>query len=497
MIPLQRDKQYPGNRKRKNMTLPEEFTAYTRELFGDELWHRFTEGMAQPSPVSIRLNPFKYDADRMPLPAEVAGEVEWCPEGRYLAERPQFTLDPLLHAGAYYVQEAASMYVASVLRRHADLSSPLMVLDLCAAPGGKSTAVRSVLPEGSLLISNEPMRPRANILMENMQKYGHPDVVVTNNYAIDFQRSGLQFDVIIADVPCSGEGMFRKDEGAIREWSVQNVRKCAQLQREIIADIMPCLRPGGLLVYSTCTFNAHEDEENVEWIANNFGMQPLDISSNSSALSPLGESEGAVRFIPGATPTEGLFMAALRKPGDAEGILAAAKDRKNKKAKKGKQGKTQAVKGAKDVSQWLSDDASFDITMLGGRIVAVKKAWRDIFDTAADKLRVMHAGVELGEQKGKDIVPSESLALSTSLNRSAFPMAELNLDTALAYLRREPITLSADMPRGYVAVTYKELPLGFVKNLGNRSNNLFPQEWRIRKSPTPSPLPRREGSNYS
>lgn len=447
------------------MTLPEEFSTYTGKLFGEKLWTTFLRGMQEQPPVSVRLNPFKYDAATMPLPSDEDGMVEWCPEGRYLQARPQFTLDPLLHAGAYYVQEAASMYVTDVVRRFADLSAPLRVLDLCAAPGGKSTAVRGVLPEGSLLMSNEPMRLRANILMENIQKFGHPDVIVTNNYAIDYQRSGLKFDVVIADVPCSGEGMFRKDEGAVREWSTANVMKCAALQREIITDIMPCLRDGGLLIYSTCTFNAHEDEENVDFIVDTWDMERLDMR----------------HFIPGETRTEGLFMAALRKPGSGNPVMSASTGKKkDKKAKKGKQGKAPAVQGAKTVSAWLSAGENFDVAMLGGRVVGVGKTWRDVFDTSLDKLRVIHAGVELGEQKGKDIVPSESLALSLSLAPDAFPVADVDMETALSYLRREPISLSGSMPHGYVLVSYKGLPLGFVKNLGNRTNNLFPQEWRIR-----------------
>ena len=472
------------------MTLPEEFVKYASSLFGNSLWQRFVDGMTEVPPVSVRLNPYKFDADRMCLPAETDCEVAWCRDGRYLKSRPSFTSDPLLHAGAYYVQEAASMYITDVLFRHADLSRPLLVLDLCAAPGGKSTAVRGILPEGSLLVSNEPMRPRANILMENIQKYGHPDVIVTNNYAIDFQRSGMKFDIIIADVPCSGEGMFRKDEGAIAEWSVQNVKKCTALQREIISDIMPCLRDGGLLVYSTCTFNAHEDEENVRWIADNYDMTPLCIRDSErfpqvlSSFDEHGESKeslGAVRFIPGATRSEGLFMAALRKPGNEDNILSRNLGKKDKKQKKGKQGKSQSIQNVKQLSHWLKDGSNFDISMLGGRVVAVGKAWRSIFDTACSKLRVMHAGVEIGEQKGKDLIPSECLALSTELNREAFHEVELDLDTALSYLRREPVMLDAESPRGLVLVSYKGLPLGFVKNLGNRTNNLFPQEWRIRK----------------
>ena len=325
-------------------TLPEEFSTYTREIMGEQRWTRFAEAMDEEPPVSVRLNPMKFRSDSMALPAEEDEPVEWCREGRYLKERPMFTLDPLLHAGAYYVQEAASMYITQVIRDHAPADRPLMVLDLCAAPGGKSTAMRSVLPEGSLLMTNEPMRPRANILMENIQKFGHPDVIVTNNYAIDYQRSRLQFDVILADVPCSGEGMFRKDEGAIREWSVANVKKCAALQREIITDIMPCLRDGGLLVYSTCTYNRQEDEENVDFICSEWQMEKL--------------SER--HFIPGETRSEGLYMAALRQTGsDASqqttiSMLDSSATKKDKKQKRrGKASAEQAVKGAKEMSGWM------------------------------------------------------------------------------------------------------------------------------------------------
>ncbi|MEE1548025.1 MAG: hypothetical protein U0K26_12445 [Prevotella pectinovora] len=452
-------------------TLPEEFSTYTREIMGEQRWMRFAEAMDEEPPVSVRLNPMKFRSDSMALPAEEDEPVEWCREGRYLKERPMFTLDPLLHAGAYYVQEAASMYITQVIRDHAPADRPLMVLDLCAAPGGKSTAMRSVLPEGSLLMTNEPMRPRANILMENIQKFGHPDVIVTNNYAIDYQRSRLQFDVILADVPCSGEGMFRKDEGAIREWSVANVKKCAALQREIITDIMPCLRDGGLLVYSTCTYNRQEDEENVDFICSEWQMEKL--------------SER--HFIPGETRSEGLYMAALRQTGsDASqqttiSMLDSSTTKKDKKQKRRRKASAeQAVKGAKEMSGWIKGNEDFSITTLGQRFVAVRKQWRNVYDTALEKLRVMHAGIELGEPKGKDIIPSECLALSTAFNPEAFATAELDRDTAIAYLRREPIQLPPDTPRGFVAVGYQGLNLGFVKNLGNRTNNLFPQEWRIR-----------------
>lgn len=256
------------------MNLPEDFTAYTREWMGEDLFADFMKGMEATAPTSIRLNPFKCPSCTHITDEDDTEVVPWCPNtGRYLSERRNFTFDPLLHAGLYYVQEASSMFIDLAIRKY--VKQPVRMLDLCAAPGGKSTAIRAALPEGSLLFSNEPMRTRSQILAENIQKFGHPDVIVTNNYPRDYKKSKLQFDVILTDVPCSGEGMFRKDEGAIKEWSTSNVNNCWQLQREIVSDIWNCLKPGGILIYSTCTFNGHEDEENVLWIEENLGAERL------------------------------------------------------------------------------------------------------------------------------------------------------------------------------------------------------------------------------
>ena len=296
------------------MNLPIDFEQYTRQLLGDSLYSRLKAGLdAETTPTSIRLNPFKAQGkDATSALYDVV--VPWCKEtGRYLQSRPNFTFDPLLHAGAYYVQEAGSMFVDNVVRNL--IHQPITMLDLCAAPGGKSTALRAALPEGSLLFSNEPMRTRAQILSENLQKFGHEDVVVTNNYPRDYRKSCLMFDAILADVPCSGEGMFRKDDGAREEWSLQNVENCWQLQREIVSDIWHCLRPGGLLIYSTCTFNAHEDEENVEWIASELGADFVEIPIEPEwKITPAVVGKAPVyRFMPGISRSEGLFLAVLRK----------------------------------------------------------------------------------------------------------------------------------------------------------------------------------------
>ena len=304
------------------VNLPADFVAETRRIMGDERFNRYLGAFDEEAPTSIRVNAARgafADGERVP----------WSEEGYYLADRPQFTFDPLLHAGCYYVQEASSMFVTHILRsalsnHNCQLSTIncQLALDLCAAPGGKSTALRSVLPDDCVLVSNEPMGNRAQILLENITKWGAPNSIVTNNYPRDFKKAKLKFDLILCDVPCSGEGMFRKDPATISEWSVQNVEKCWQLQREIVADAWECLNPGGLFIYSTCTFNTKENEENIRWILENFDAEVLDIpidpSWNITGSLLEGFDAPVYRFIPGITRGEGLFACAMRKAGDSK-----------------------------------------------------------------------------------------------------------------------------------------------------------------------------------
>lgn len=457
---------------------------------GDELYSRLEEGLdSQESPVSIRLNPFK--AQSLDVTEGLYDcTVPWCSlTGRYLRERPNFTFDPLMHAGLYYVQEAASMIVDHIVRTF--IKEPVRMLDLCAAPGGKSTALRAALPEGSVLFSNEPMRTRAQILSENLQKFGHEDVIVTNNYPRDYRKAGIMFDAILADVPCSGEGMFRKDDGARAEWSQQNVDNCWQLQREIVSDIWKCLQPGGLLIYSTCTFNAHEDEENVEWIASELGADIIKLPIKESwNITPAVVGNAPVcRFLPGISRSEGLFVAVLRKHGESEttALKASAanskpkKDRKNQRKQTAQGGKQQSA----DTMQALRTPDNFTARRNGDEIVAIPKRWADTYDAAASTLKIMHAGVTLGTEKGRDIIPDQSLALSRQLNIDAYPQVELSYAEAINFLRKEAVTLPEGTPRGFVVVTYLGYPLGMEKNIGNRANNLYPTEWRIKSTHVP------------
>ena len=426
--------------------LPLAFTDYTRSLFGDNLYHTFLKGLGETAPVSIRLNPFKLAEGTHKVNPELNPHpIPWCKEGYWLDTRPNFTFDPLLHAGAYYVQEASSMFLSHVLQHL--VKQPVMALDLCAAPGGKTTCARASLPIGSFLFSNEPIGKRAQILAENVQKFGHEGVAVTNNYPRDYKKTKLGFDVIIADVPCSGEGMFRKDPQSIEEWSPQNVENCWQLQRSIIADIWDNLKPGGILIYSTCTFNAHEDEENIAWILNEYDAELLSVPTEeawnitgSLIDNPLkdGRDFPVYRFIPGKTRGEGIFMAIIRKHGENEALIN---------------------KTTIDIDKAIAE--------------------------ARKRLRILSHGVKEGMQKGKNVIPDHTLALSFSTDKSAYPNVEVDYQTAIAYLRHEAIVLSSDAPRGIVLLSYKGYPIGFAKNLGNRANNLYPQEWRIKSTHIP------------
>lgn len=464
------------------MILPQAFIERTRQLLGEDIYPQFEEALATETPVSIRPNRTKCQ-----LPVE--GEpIPWATSGMYLKNRPTFTFDPLFHAGCYYVQEASSMFVERVLQEY--VHEPVVMLDLCAAPGGKSTLCRSTLPEGSLLVANEVMRNRSQILAENLIKWGHPEVVVTNNDPADFTELTHLFDVILTDVPCSGEGMFRKDQVAVEEWSLENVDICWQRQRRILTDIWPSLKPGGFLIYSTCTFNREEDEDNVAWIAKELGAEilPVPIEDSWGITGNLVGGEFPVyRFLPHKTKGEGFFLAVLRKQeGECEETLSRfskSPSRMDKK-KKGKDNK-QPLVVPKEAKEWLASVSDYSLAMKDTQVVAFPKAYQDEYALLQQTLKVIHAGITLGEVKGKDLIPHHSLAMSTALASEAFPKAEVSYEQAIAYLRKEGLILDADVPRGYVLLTYQGIPLGFVKNIGNRANNLYPQEWRIRSGYLP------------
>ena len=414
------------------MELPAGFKEYLLRTMREEVVEELTEGLQGTPSVSIRLNPARTgnmsNGNGTEILIEGAdGQVPWCKEGIYLKERPVFTADPLLHAGCYYVQEASSMFLSHVIR-HLCLR-PRMALDLCAAPGGKSTLLRSLLPDESLLVCNEPIRTRCQVLAENMSKWGHHNVIVTQAYPKEIGHFIGAFDCILADVPCSGEGMMRKEAEAVAQWSPALVEECAARQREIVTDIWPALKLGGTLIYSTCTFNSCEDEENVEWIARELGAEVISIPVDQGwgilgDLRPDG-SLPCCHFLPGRVRGEGFFCAVLKKDGAQrnDGFIGS----KNTPT-------TDSLKHK--LCTWPTDR----------------------LDQPSD-IQGKHVRVQ-----------------------AEIPMSELTLGDAFRYLRGESLTLPSSLPRGFVKVCYGGNRLGLVKNLGSRANNLYPKEWRIHSS---------------
>lgn len=457
------------------MTLPPDFITRTRALLGDD-YAAFAEALARETPVSIRLNPRK--GLSTPVGEEIAA-VPWCDTGFYLPQRPAFTFDPLLHAGAYYVQEASSMFLAQAIGQY--VSGAVRCLDLCAAPGGKSTLLAALLPPGSLLVSNEVVRSRCHILAENLAKWGMPDGIVTNNSPAEIGQLHHLFDVMVTDVPCSGEGMFRKDAESIGEWSPENVRLCAARQRQILTEVWEALRPGGILVYSTCTYNTEEDEENIRFIQEELGAEPLPIRVDLAwGITGARRHDAPVyRFFPHKTRGEGFFLALLRKQDDTPyAPLSPAKNKRDK-------GKRPTPPLPPEAGHWLQGGEHYSYVWEGNRLRALSPALAACYALLNEKLRIVTAGIELGEAKGKDFIPAPALALSTALQPDAFPRLDLSWEAAIGYLQRAACPLVPDGGRGYYLMCYEGLPLGFSKQLGNRGNNLFPAEWRIRSGYPP------------
>ena len=456
------------------MTLSADFIAQMRAILPDEADALLAAITSTEPSVAIRVNSLKAPADAAPA----LRRVPWCDAGRYLAEREPFTFDVDFQSGRYYVQDASSMFIHHVLRHL--VKEPVRYLDLCAAPGGKTTTAISALPQGSMVVANEIVNARARVLCENLQKWGAPRCVVTCNAPHHFGRLSHFFDVVAADVPCSGEGMMRKDEQARRQWSPALVKQCADLQRSIIADVWDALRPGGLLIYSTCTYNTLENEQMLAWMVHEYGAEPVAVPVPEQwHIHPAIEGNlPCYRFMPHRTEGEGLFMAVLRKP---------EAPRKEVRLKKAKATKAKPLPVPKDVRFRLKDADHFDFSVVNDEVVAVPADMAPIMPAFAD-LNVMHMGVNVGAIKGKNCVPSHALALSSALNPAAFPTCEVDYLAAMAFLRGEALSLP-QAPRGYVLLTYHSQPIGFVNNLGNRANNLYPKAWRVLSTHLPTVPP--------
>lgn len=475
-----------------NTPIPKDFLETSVSIFGRESEEFLASLDSEPS-LGIHINAEKMQKTGVVIP-DNAERVEWTSNGFYLKSRPRFTFDPFLHAGAYYVEEPSSMFMEKALNYIQKDIRIDRALDLCAAPGGKSIMIRNSM-KGGLLVSNEPLSKRAAVLTENLAKWGNPDIIVTSDFPEAFDGLTGFFDLIATDVPCSGEGMFRKDETARSEWSKANVENCVQRQRDILRTIWPTLRKGGYIIYSTCTFNRREDEENVLFIANELGAEIINLETDADwhiCGDTTGRNLPVYHFFPHKTRGEGFFLALLKKTSDTP----PAENRKSKKKKP-------ETVSADGFAEWINCKENFDFHKSKDGITALRKAFADDYAAISEKLNVICAGVRVCTEKPAkfsnsarkpkpQFVPAPGLALSSCLNRKAFPDISLNYSDAIKFLRGESIPPTVYAPRGWVTVSYRKLPLGFANNVGSRLNNSYPPAWRIRSTYVPDSAPQLE-----
>jgi 16S rRNA C967 or C1407 C5-methylase (RsmB/RsmF family)/NOL1/NOP2/fmu family ribosome biogenesis protein len=422
------------------------------------------KSLEEPSPVSIRINPSKWN--KKPLSST---PVPWSTNGYYLESRPSYTLDPLFHSGCYYPQEASSMFLEQLIKQTGGSLQNSRILDLCAAPGGKSTLLSDIIGEGGLLVANEAIRQRAVVLAETLTKWGRGNVLVTQNDPSAFGRLPGYFDIILVDAPCSGEGMFRGNI-AVNEWSAGNTAHCAERQKRILMDVWPSLKENGILIYSTCTFNPGENEENIKWLIekNQAECLRIDLSDFSGIKEIVFDGIFGYGFYPNSIRGEGFFISAIRKKGFQENLRLKS------------QRKAELNPGKSDLDSVIryTDFSNERIFRWGDEIFAVPCSM-DEYLHLFSSLKIVKAGTKLFAVKNGKYLPSHELALSVMLKTDAFPRYEINLAEALSFMRRDTFTIQ-NAVKGWVIITHRGINLGFVNNLGTRVNNYFPVEWRIR-----------------
>jgi 16S rRNA C967 or C1407 C5-methylase (RsmB/RsmF family)/NOL1/NOP2/fmu family ribosome biogenesis protein len=425
------------------------------------------QALGTGSPVSVRVNRSKWHCS--PAGAE---QVAWCSNGFYLEKRPKYTLDPLLHAGCYYPQEASGMFLEQVFKQAVPDHDDIKVLDLCGAPGGKATHLSILIGEKGMLVANEVIRTRANVLAENITKWGLSNAIVTQNDPSDLGSLHGFFDLILVDAPCSGEGMFR-DEVAVNEWSVENGALCSERQRRILMDVWPALRENGILVYSTCTFNPGENEENIKWLIAKHEAESM--SLDISKFKGITEIDHAgiygYGFYPGKIKGEGLFISVLRKTGKQAVISERSKKSSDNKL----------TRNEKSVALDWTFFKEGNLTKARDEVIFFPGN-QENYSMLSKRLRMISPGTRIFTEKQNKYLPSHELAMSVFLKKNIFPSIELDLVRALSFLRKDGIA-PENTVKGWNLISYNGIVLGFVNNIGNRLNNYYPVEWRIRMNP--------------
>jgi 16S rRNA C967 or C1407 C5-methylase (RsmB/RsmF family)/NOL1/NOP2/fmu family ribosome biogenesis protein len=471
---------------------PEDFITSVYGLLGETEGGRLLAALDGDPVVSVRYNPYQ-------LSEKPAGDgIPWNRYGAYLAERPLFTLDPAMHSGAYYVQEASSQFVEHILREAVgdnggELPDGLRILDLCAAPGGKTTLYSTLAGLSGLVVANEPVKQRANVLADNVRRWGIGNVAVSCNEAGMFAAYRHFFDVLAIDAPCSGEGMFRKNHKAIEEWSAANVELCAARQRRIIADAWEALRPGGILIYSTCTFNCRENEENVAWITENFSVEPIEvevpsewgvetsltnyelrITSSFNELSSDKKGIKSFRFYPHQVKGEGFFVAVMRKAdGKLKRVIPKAKREPLTDLNRNEN---------RPLTEWVAAPEAMKFARAGENCYAFYRPQYGAVSALAGGLNIIYSGVCMGQIFNNKLRPDHALALFHDLHIGEgvnFSVTELPFDRTLDYLRKQEFADVTSLAEGLNLLTHNGHPIGWTKRIGHRTNTMLPNSFRI------------------
>ncbi len=449
------------------MKIPVQIIQQLKENFNTDIT-AFEESHKKTVPVSVRLNPLKpacsFFFDK---------QVPWSSNAFYLPERPIFTNDPLFHAGCYYVQEASSMFVEQAFIQTVDTAKQLIVLDACAAPGGKSTLLAGLLNEESLLVSNEVISTRVPVLTHNMAKWGSTNSMVTNNDAKDFSRLPNFFDVIVVDAPCSGSGLFRKQEDAIEHWSEENVNHCSLRQQRILTDLLPALKEDGVLIYSTCSYSIEENENMCDYLCEHFSLEPIQLKTEIewgiTETKSAKHNAFGYRFFPHLTQGEGFFLACFKKK-DAEELNP---NRNHHKLF------TKISADENDSLKKLINTKNLDFIKFYDDIGGFSKSVAQEVNKVTSALKIKKLPLYIGQLKGKDFVPHAYLAYQNIISNNVIK-TNVDTTTALQYLRKQPFTL-IEASKGFSLLAYENFNLGWMKNLGNRINNYYPANWRILK----------------
>lgn len=444
------------------MHFPESFKNRIARQFPQEA-DQFLDALTNPPANSIRFNTAKL------VEGKKSESIPWCDEATYLEERPVYSLDPLFHAGAYYVQESSSMvlgYIFNLLRTH---STPWNVLDLCAAPGGKSTHLLNQMTPEDVLVANEINPIRNAILQENLAKWGYPNVLISRSDPAQFAKLKPIFHCVCVDAPCSGEGMFRKDPETVNEWSPENLQTCSLRQNRILHDVWPSIQPGGYLVYSTCTFNPEENELLLQPFIDEMGARSIDIPISDDwgiSKSQRGDVH-YLQFLPHQSKGEGFFIAVIQKPGELSDVPAALTSRP---APKEVASRVSLLKPEWGPYVWIHEENDWKAQTLRSQM---------LFDQLKKHLYFTSYALDFGKLIRDELIPSQELAWSIAFQQDSYPVHDLTESEALEYLRKSS-TLNFKSEKGWVLVRYKNVPVGWVKQLGNRINNYYPANYRLR-----------------